>query len=115
MLRPEDQVNTAELVATGSCGQPLSHNDAGHGLSRKEVRLSSAKFFEPVDFVKLDTGQRRLNLEPAGTMSTSVIFRVPQEQGADPPPSRSASASSAICTQRRESSARRSSRTIDRA
>ena len=50
-----------------------------------------AKFFEPVDFVKLNTGQRRLNLEPAGTMSTSVIFRVPQEQSADPPPSRSAS------------------------
>ena len=77
------------LIANDLPGQQLSHKDAGHGLSRKEVRLSSAEFFESVGFVKLDTRQRRLNLKAVGTMSTSVIFRVPQKPRADLPPSRS--------------------------
>ena len=41
--------------------------------------------------VKLDTGQRRLNLRAVGTMSTSAILRVLEEQNADPSPSCSAS------------------------
>ena len=65
-------------------GSTFSHRGAGHRLSRKEFRLlPRLSSSETVDSVKLDAGRRRLNLEPARASGASVVFRVPQEQGAD--------------------------------
>ena len=89
--RTFDHVCALIAVALGLFTPPnaaISSGTAGIGsLQRYEKR---SKFFEPVDFVKLDTGQRRLNLEPAGTMSTSA-YSACRRSRCHSPPSHSAS------------------------